>query len=331
MPSSTDYESSETEKKAGPVEADSSDPPSDTEKEAPERIESDLIDLPAGTELVEHEAAALQRAVATRLIVIAGPAECGKTTLLISVYELFQWRRVCDYLFAGCRTLPAFERRCFDSRIASERSTPETRRTRYEDNDVRYLHLAIAHESALNEHIDLLFTDLSGETFDGAKDSTFACQQLTFLQRAAHFVALLDGQKFIDPAKRWAAVQEIQLLLRSCLDSGMIGKHNFVEVMVTKYDYFEIAADRAEVETAFTNVESEFRTRFENRVGQLRFSRTAARPVQNPALGFAYGVPEFLQRMANSTPQARLMQLTPNTVTGSRESIAYFARYFARR
>jgi hypothetical protein len=289
--------------------------------------ESELIDLPSGGELSEQDAVAIERAVPTRLVVVAGPAGCGKTTLIISLYELFQWQHVSGYLFAGSRTLPGFERRCFDSRIASERDRAETRRTRYADDEAHYLHLAVARIADVRLRIDFLFTDLSGESFERARDSTTECQQLSFLRRTEHFIVLLDGEKFTEPAKRWAIIQEAQLLLRSCLDSGMLGKNTFIEVMMAKFDYFEVASDRSECDAAYTAMQNDFRARFENRLGRLIFSETAARPLPNRNLDFGHGLSGLLERLVGSTPRNRAMQLTPISVTGAREADAFLTRH----
>src|SRR6266478_9212034 len=83
----------------------------------PAEAVTDLINLPTGKELDNLEAANLQVARPVRLVVVAGPIESGKTTLIASLYELFQWSRVSDYLFAGSNTLAGFEQKCYLSRI----------------------------------------------------------------------------------------------------------------------------------------------------------------------------------------------------------------------
>ena len=55
--------------------------------------ESDVVNLPLGSELSEQDAIAIERAVPTRLIVIAGPAGSGKTTLLTGLYRSFSMAR----------------------------------------------------------------------------------------------------------------------------------------------------------------------------------------------------------------------------------------------
>src|SRR5712692_4403902 len=101
----------------------------------------DVIDLPSGNELDDLEAAKLQAAQLARLIVVAGPVGAGKTTLITTLHDLFQTGKIGDHAFAWSRTLPAFERRCHLSRIASERAVPDTERTPF--GKVRYLHIQI--------------------------------------------------------------------------------------------------------------------------------------------------------------------------------------------
>src|SRR5438094_3901098 len=115
---------------------------------APVAAVRDLIDLPTGKELDESGALKLEVARPVRLVVVAGPVGCGKTTLLTSLYELFQWGPVAEFEFAGSKTLPAFEQRCHLSRSASGASEPKTQRTLNERTvDGRliptYLHLGL--------------------------------------------------------------------------------------------------------------------------------------------------------------------------------------------
>src|SRR5580698_7970222 len=72
----------------------------------------EFIDLPQGKELNDLAALDLAKSRPVQWIVLAGPTDSGKTTLLTSLYELFQWRKVEGYAFAGSMTLPAFEERC---------------------------------------------------------------------------------------------------------------------------------------------------------------------------------------------------------------------------
>jgi energy-coupling factor transporter ATP-binding protein EcfA2 len=281
--------------------------------------------LPTGKELDEPGAQKLEGARPVRLVVVAGAVGCGKTTLLTSLYELFQWGSVSGYSFAGSSTLPAFERRCYFSRTASERSEPDTERTPF--GEVRYLHLRVCPED-LSREIDFLFTDVSGETFERARDSTVECQRLTFLRQADHFLLLLDSEKLIVKERRWEVAHDSMTLLRSCLDSGMLAANCLVNVLWTKSDYFEAASD-AEHARFLAQLEGEVRTEFGSRVGRLLFSRIAARPTQVDSLKFGHGLPELMSYWASASPRERLVDLRPAMALGSRESELYGYRHFS--
>lgn len=287
----------------------------------------DLIDLPPGKELDELSAAKLQVSRPVRLVVIAGPVGCGKTTLLTSLYELFQWGNVSGYSFAGSTTLPAFERRCYFSRTASERSVPDTERTPF--GEVRYLHLRICKLGFSKGPLDLLFTDVSGESFERARDSIAECQQLNFLRRADHFLLLLDGEKLVQKEKRWQVAHDSMTLLRSCLDSGMLGGTCLVNVLWAKFDYFLAAKDEAHGKF-LEKLTREFDTEFASRVGRLSFSQIAARPTQGDSLKFGHGLVELLKDWATVSPRERLMNVLPDESIGSRESELFASRHFKR-
>ena len=88
----------------------------------------DLIRLPTGLELNEEQAEQLTAEKPPRLIVLAGAVDCGKTTLLSCVYEMFQGGPVDEKQFAGCHTLPAFERKCYLGRADSGNEEEDTGR-----------------------------------------------------------------------------------------------------------------------------------------------------------------------------------------------------------
>lgn len=284
-----------------------------------------VIDVSPGKELDDSGAAKLQSARLVRLIVVAGPPGAGKTTLVTSLYELFQKKPVGKIAFAGSSTLPAFERRCHISRTASERSVPDTERTPY--GEVRYLHLRVGAEDLRHNPLDLLFTDVSGESFERARDSISECRQLGFLKMTDHFLLLMDCEKLIDRVKRWDAANDSMTLLQSCLDSGMLSNHCLVNVLWTKYDLVEAAGDGTH-DTFFQKIRDEFKKKFEARVGRLTFTKVAARPMGVDSLEFGYGIPELLKEWSNDSPRDRAMNLNPEDTAGSRESEKFLARHF---
>ena len=277
---------------------------------------SDLIDLPNGREISESSALAFANSRPVRWIVLAGQVGSGKTTLLTSLYDMFQWSRVGGFRFGGSRTLPGFEQRCHLSRAASERVVPDTSRTPYSPIPT-FLHLRVSPADEVPSAIDFLFTDVSGEMFEHACNSTDECKELHFLRRAAAFVLILDGEKATRPERRWAMVEEAQGLLRSCLDSSMLAEDCKVIVLWSKGDCLETATESDEVREFRSEVERGFRAVFDGRLKHLAFDEIAARPTKAPQLGFGRGLAELLLRWAVDKSESAGMNLFPGSLKGS--------------
>jgi hypothetical protein len=288
---------------------------------------SEIIDLPRGSDLTEANAMALAKSRPVRWVVIAGPVGAGKTTLLTSIYELFQWGKIPNYIFAGSGTLPAFEQICHLSRIESESEEEDTPRTLYDDQGPKYLHLRVAAAKAPSIRIDFLFTDVSGEMFEHVRDSTDACKDLAFLQRAGNFILLLDSKKALRPDKRWATIEEARTILRSCLDSQMLSADCVVTVLWSKFDYFVESGDNTEDQAFRKQVAKEFNELFGERVSHLHFGEVAARPTKARKLGFGKGTVELLDGWITLCPSARAMDLLPEA-SGTRESELFAVRHF---
>jgi hypothetical protein len=189
------------------------------------------------------------------------------------------------------------------------------------------LHLRVSQQNLSLGELDLLFTDVSGESFERARDSTLECQRLTFLRQADHFLLLLDSEKLVRKEKRWEVAHDSMTLLRSCLDSGMLAGDCLVNILWTKFDYFEAA--KADGHAQFlTQLKGEIETEFGSRVGRLSFSEIAARPTQVNNLEFGHGLPELLKHWATSSPRDRSMNLVPARTLGSRESELFASRHF---
>lgn len=293
---------------------------------APAALE--FIRLSPGTVLTEAQALAMAANRSVRIIVLAGAVDCGKTTLITSLYELFQSGAVKKVQFAGCNTLPAFEQRCHLSRIESEKESADTLRTSYEGPQPEYLHLKIQNGDANADQIDFLFTDVSGEMFEHARNSTDDCKQLTFLHRASHFVVFLDCEKALIVDKKWDMVQEVKSLFQSCLDSAMLEHSCFCTVVWAKCDFFEAAKNKAAVAEFVKEVEDDLKATFGNRLPNLKFHRTAARPTRFPNLKMGFGVRELLDDWITIWPQGRAMQLEPPLENdGMRESEQFAKRH----
>lgn len=289
----------------------------------------EYIALPQGKELNEVAALDLAKSRPVQWIVLAGPSDCGKTTLLLSMYELFHWRNVEGYAFAGSNSLPAFEERCYLSRRDSGNVVPHTQRTPYKGPDPQYLHLRIRSTEGLRPFTDFLCTDVSGEMFEHARDSTTECKEMIFLKRANHFLLFLDSAKGVQQDKRWAMFEDSRALLRSCVDSEMIGANCVVNVVWSRFDYFIAKAAEDRHRLFRIEVEKELRETFNQRIPSLMFSEVAARPLEAPAVGFGYGVPALLKQWAATPLEMKARDLFPTSYSGTRESELFAARHFS--
>jgi hypothetical protein len=290
----------------------------------------EIIDLQLGKELSEAAAISFSRDRQSRLIVLAGPVKGGKTTLLTSLYELFQWGTVADQCFAWSSTLPGFEQKCHQARTASENPTAETQRTQYQGPEPFYLHLRTSPSSTQFPKTDFLFTDVSGELFDHAVNSEEECKLLTFVKRAAHLVLLIDGAKVVQESRN-AIVQKSKSLLRSLLDCEMVSPFCYVTVVWAKCDHFaNISPAAQKIITKFReDVEADFTTSFSNRLpeGKFRFMEIAARPKENPQMGFGKGVEQLFRFWLEHAPHICALNLQMAAPKTGRESELYAMRH----
>jgi len=296
--------------------------------QAEKHDETEMVNLPDGLDLTPATASRITRARLTHVVVIAGDQDAGKTTLLASLYDRFQEGSFGGFLFAGCDTLPGLERRCFPSRLLSERVHPDTIRTPRGDGQ-SLLHLRLRKQDLSRATQDLLLSDISGEFFRDACDSTDGCQQLKILRRADHLALCLDGEKLASSGLRHEAIQTSKLLLQSALDAEMIGRRTFVDVLITKRDLLGPPGPSTALE--FLNrLRRGLKSEFEHRFGRLRFFEVAARSrvAQFP---LAYGLERILPSWIEDTPLYAQPEPIDQRSLASSVVRTEFDRYLLRR
>lgn len=297
---------------------------------APEPVPGDQgawVELPEGGDLDPRSAERLARAAITRVVLLAGAADSGKTTLLATLYEAFQHGPFARHVFAGCETLLGFERRCYLGRIDCGRATADTARSSVSSGQ-RWLHLRVRAEGPDPHARNVLFSEISGDFLRLAKDSTDECRRLTVSRRADHFAILIDGAKLVQPHHRFPAANDAALLLRSCLDADMLGRSSFVDVLFTKWDVVARSADVPEIEQFIAAFTERTRQHCEPRLGRLRFFRLAARPSAHSSLAFAHGLSELFASWMEDSPAFRAPSTTPIRVP---EHASEFDRYLWRQ
>jgi hypothetical protein len=259
------------------------------------------IDLPGGGDLSLQAAEEITRAAVSRVIVLAGAADSGKTTCLASVYECFQRGPVGGYAFAGSHTLLGFERRCYMGRITSGRRSPDTARAPA-GAEAPWLHLRVRPAAGGPPSRDLLLSEIPGDAFRLARDVTDECRRLTAVRRADHLAILVDGASLVARPQRFPAGNDAALFLRSCLDAEMLGPSSLVEVVFAKWDLVAMSAAAGEIEEYVDAFAERTRQFAGGRLGRLRFLRIASRPRPGSGLPFAQGLAELVRSWVEGGP-----------------------------
>ena len=249
------------------------------------------INLYAGNELDYADSLRITRAASTKVVVIVGANDSGKTTLLNSIYEHFLQGAISSYLFAGSETLAPFDRRCHLSRTDSERQTEDTERTK-SFSEQTMLHLRVRHNSLVTPIQSLLLSDIRGELFNKAIEFQTEAQRIKILKRADHLAILIDGAKLADLKQRNQAAIIAQMTLRSFLEAGMIGKQTMVEILFNKEDLMQ-KNDWGRIQTLLNEVEREILQKHEQSIGRISFHRIVARAEENVE---TRGIPDIFRR-----------------------------------
>ena len=183
--------------------------------------------------LTPSQASELLRASDARVIAILGPQKSGKTSLVASLYDLFQAGPVVGIGFSRSRTLHAFERTCHDARSASRRGEPHMYRTNR--GEVRFFHLEVA-GGAAGHGLSLVVGDRSGEEYqEAAADASIA---LAFVEvvRADSLTVLVDGERLLDTGARHNLRNEIILMLQALRDGDALRTGSRMAFVLTKLD-----------------------------------------------------------------------------------------------
>lgn len=262
----------------------------------------------SGEALTSDEAYKLTSEHPTKLIALAGPVASGKTTLIASVFHVFQRAEFNNFIFVGSKSLVGFDKRCHMGRTSSYAHKMDTVRTRPSE-ERRLLHLTIAPRNLVTAEQHVLLLDLSGEDFDDAMESTDEAGRLSILKGASAFCLLIDCSKLIEVTNRQSCLNKSMLMLQSCLDSGVIGGKTNLEIIFSKWDLVITSTNMANTTKFVENAINRAKDQFEQKVGRLSFHRIASRPEHNGSLPLGYGLEELLSSWVNLNYQPR-----PNTL-----------------
>ena len=267
-------------------EPEATDLPDKADEEIPR--EPDVgITLPSGRALSLDEAHVVCQAHETRIVVLLGDRDSGKTTLLAELFQKFLRGHYGGFLFAQSRTLLAFERRCYLARIRSGRSYADTERTK--SGSVRLLHLSVRRRGSTAVATHLLLVDMSGEFSRQIRSSFDEVRELLpLMRRADRVVFLVDGDRLTSPETRQLTVANSKMRFKALLEVGALDQTTPVDHIVSKWD---CVADAEGGEEIAARLERETTADFGSAVGSLALHRVASRVEREveiePGLGIA--------------------------------------------
>lgn len=232
----------------------------------------------SGEKLNISEASRLLNDRPSRVVLCAGSQRSGKTTFLARIGEMFRTGAFSQYRFAGSLTLCAFERLTWWATITSGAGNPDTPRTRRIENDT-FLHLHVVHKENTVRNLNLLISDLAGETFSHAVAAQEFCADLRSLARADSLVLFLDCARLADPAQRHPEVNNaLAFLQRVATVRAHDQKGLHVQVVFSRWDYITGNAKHIELGVFCQSTQDDFIHRFGSLFASISFKRIAARP-----------------------------------------------------
>ncbi len=255
----------------------------------------------------------------TSLVIIIGESNSGKTTILTSLYDIFQIGGFDEHYFAGSRTQVGLETRCHLSRTASRSAVAETLKTT--SKDFSFLHIAYKKCNNLDsEATHVLLSDISGERFTLANSSTMVMKEMDLVKRADHIMYLLDGEKLSNKFEKNAVITRAAQFISRALDADIFDIDTKLNIVFSKGDLL-LSVDDAVV----AQVKDDFQNRFGQRLKELSFLIIAARPKPpSDKFPFGFGLEDLLNLWSKKMYRPTILHSITDT------SIRYFDQYQAK-
>lgn len=243
--------------------------------DANEMSVSNVIDLPGAGILTVQETAHLLRAGPARVIGVIGPFKSGKTSLITSLYELFQEGPVAGIEFARSRSFHAFEEAVHDIRAASRRDAPEQERTKR--GEVGFYHIDVG-GCVAGDILSLLLADRSGEDYSDATDDASIAASFPEVIRADSLALVVDGARLLDAGARHNLLDQLKMILQALIDGGAIKSGQRLAVVLTKIDLIQVSPDKERAEKDFKRLIVDIKRLFVDVFSTIKSFEVAASP-----------------------------------------------------
>lgn len=247
--------------------------------------------LSSGAKLSIDRASQLLGASSSRVIAMIGPSEAGKTSLVASLYDLFQMGRVANHAFRRSLTLFEFEQTCHDARAASQRGEPHQPRT--PRGEVEFYHLDLA-KTPDDDGVTLLVADRGGEEYQDAMNDLSKVDEFVEVRRADTVCVLVDGARLLESGARHNLKAEVHQILSALHEGGALEARPKLALLLTKIDLFPGAGFRERAESDFLEIENGLREECGDCFSEVMSFKVAPSPASD-AVPRGAGVPELLE------------------------------------
>lgn len=249
------------------------------------------ITFRSGQKLSMQEATKLLRKRRSHVIAIVGPFDSGKTSLVASLYDLFQEGPVAGTEFVDSTTPHALEFASHHSRITSGRVTPDSERTPV--GQPGFYHLDVC-GNGVAEVTTMLLGDRAGEEYRSAADDLEVATEFEELERADTISLLVDGERLVDLETRHNVTSQIEGMLRAFIEAGVTSAGQKVALVLTKLDAVEATKEasgraHADLDTLLARL----RTKYGARFAAIEMFKVAAAP-KGELVSRGAGVAELL-------------------------------------
>lgn len=241
----------------------------------PEQAKPTHVTFAAGTKLTMRDATALLRRRSCNVIAIVGPYDSGKTSLVASLYDLFQSGPIHSAEFVASRTFHALEMASHHSRIASGRAKPDSERTPVGKAGFYHLDIVPTQQASV---VTLLLGDRAGEEYRSAGNDVELAGEFPELARANVITLLVDGERLIDLETRHNVPTQIEGMLRAFVEAGVTSTTQYVALVLTKLDAVNGSDQANTVHTHFDNLLERLRTRYGRHFAAVESFEVAAAP-----------------------------------------------------
>lgn len=244
-----------------------------------------------GTELTLQQIDTVTNKYNCSWVVILGEFDCGKTTLLSSIFDLLQIGFFKKHLFAGSLTPIGFEERSHLSRTISGNEKPDTERTK--SLGFRLLHLALKRLDSATIR-NFILSDVSGETIRQARNSGSVMKsQLSLVKNADIIFYMFDGEK-LRQEQRGATMLNANLFLDNAIKNGILDKNSVLNILISKWDMlFDDATFDLEKQ-----IVQPLNSRFNHQLAVINYFKIAARPDESDkGIEIGFGLEDLLDKI----------------------------------